>query len=242
MHICSAALSDRGLVREENEDRFLQDDSRQVYGVADGIGGLPCGAEAAECAVRAFREYVARDPSPLDRPIADLSPLVLRVNEAVVALGRQLSPDRGLGCTLTVGLVRGDSLHLAHVGDSRCYVWSQRRLELLTIDHNVETDPLFRFPPARLAGLGLAQRGALTRCLGQFTPLEVDTVVRPIAPGETYLFCTDGITRLLRDDEIAQEIDRRNEDPAGILAELVALANRRGGYDNATGVVVRVFP
>lgn len=238
MRLISAAQSDVGCVREENEDCFLHDIAAAAYGIADGIGGLPFGAEAARCAVDTLLQLLR---SRRDDGIAtDLVPLVLRVNEAVLQMGRLMSPERGMGCTLSFGCIRSGILSLAHVGDSRCYVHAGGRLLRLTVDHNVEYDPLYRLPPRRLLTLSHAHRGALTRCIGQPTALEVDTLDRELTIGETYLFCTDGITRLVEDQELEAILGNATAEPAEMLDAMIETAKRRGGYDNATGVVLQV--
>src|SRR5262249_1428756 len=113
--IRSAALSDVGHLRSQNEDRYVQDDVAAVYGIADGVGGLPGGEQAAQMAVdevlRGARQ-IAADGQP------DLESIVQWVNRAVGELGAEVSPNQGIGTTLTFAVVRGNNLHLAHVGDS----------------------------------------------------------------------------------------------------------------------------
>lgn len=238
MRLISAAKTDVGCVREENEDCLLQDEEAAAFGVADGIGGLPFGAEAAKCAVDTLQSLLR---SRRDEGIAmDLVPIVNRVNEAVLAMARSLSPDRGIGCTLTFGCARGGTITIAHVGDSRCYLLRAGRLQRLTVDHNVEQDPLYRLPSQRLAAMSPASRGALTRCIGQPTALQVDTSTRELHNGDAYLFCTDGITRLVLETEIEMILRREDIDPEKMLEKLIGLAKHRGGYDNATGVLLQV--
>lgn len=239
MHLISAAKTDIGCVREENEDRFLHDSVTSSFGVADGIGGLPCGAEAASCAIDTLLSSLGE--LPRDGSMPDLAAIVKKVNTAVVELGYSMSPERGMGCTLTFGCIRNDTLRIAHVGDSRCYVFADGKLTQLTTDHNVESDPLYKLPQWKLAALNAINRGALTRCIGQPTPLTVDTIDRDLAAGESYLFCSDGISRMIPDEEICQTLSRHAESsPETILEELILTAKRRGGYDNATGVLLQI--
>src|SRR5271170_1966259 len=107
--------TDVGNVRTENEDRFLFDEGARLFGVADGVGGLPGGGEAAQEAVEVVTAAVlAAEPSG----DLDLKGIVTSANDSVVALGMRLSPGLGIGSTLTVGCIRGTRLKLAHVGDS----------------------------------------------------------------------------------------------------------------------------
>lgn len=231
----AAALTDIGRVRRRNEDRIVLDEETRLFGVADGIGGLPGGAEAAQLAVEAVkgRMRIAGTTEP------DLAAAVREANETVADLGRRLNPLSGIGTTLTVGSFRGPELRLAHVGDSRCYVARAAEFTLLTEDHSVENEARRRRARGEPAYYQPSQRAALTRCIGQPPPLEIDLCVRPLAAGDRYLFCTDGITRVIPDGELAGLVGSAGTPQ--LLAELlVAQALRRGGPDNATAVVVFV--
>lgn len=232
----AAALSDIGSFRGENEDRWLCDLSLGLFGVADGLGGLPGGGEAAQATVDtvagAFRGLPA-GAAP------ELEPIVQQAHRLVSALGRVISPAIGIATTLTFGHARSGVLHLAHVGDSRCYAWRDGKLFRLTEDHSVENEARRQALAGRPTRYAPENRSALTRCVGQPGALEVDLIARPLLPGDRILFCTDGITRLLSDREIG-EIVGQNDDPAGVLQRLIALALKRGGPDNATGVAIFV--
>ncbi|MDR1281410.1 MAG: protein phosphatase 2C domain-containing protein, partial [Opitutaceae bacterium] len=110
----SASITETGLCRRINEDRFLNDPALALFGVADGIGGLPFGDKAAECAIRAVHASAFAHPGS-----GDVARLIWAAQDAVTVLSEKLSPDRGIGTTLTLGLIRDKQLHLAHLGDSR---------------------------------------------------------------------------------------------------------------------------
>jgi protein phosphatase len=234
MHLRSAALSDIGKLRRYNEDRLLRDETLHLYGVADGVGGLPGGAEAAQCAIECVHHGIhMADGEP------DLTKITLDANKTVAQLGARLSPHYGIGSTLTYGLFRRGQLQLAHVGDSRCYVSVGGDFEALTMDHSVENEARARIARGELVWVSEQHRNALTRCIGQTTPLQVDISFRPLAKGERYFFCSDGVTKLIREPELA-ELVAANEEPGKILRNIVDLANARGGLDNSTGVLVFV--
>lgn len=230
----AAALTDIGRVRRENEDRYLLDEAAMYFGVADGVGGLPGGGEAAQLTLDEVRAGLAAHKSD---SAPDLIDIVHRANAAVHNLGQVISPETGIGSTLTFGHIRGDHLLLAHVGDSRAYGWRTGTLTPLTSDHSVENEARIRRARGEKIFYHEVNRNALTRCIGQPTPPEVDLVSQALRAGDTYLFCTDGITRLVRDTELAAMLTPR-EDPATVLREIVTLAIRRGGPDNATGVLL----
>jgi len=230
----AAALTDIGRVRQRNEDRYLLDLETNVFGVADGVGGLPGGADAAQ---RSVDEVAAALREPADNP--DYTGIVHQVNLSVHTLGIKLSPSMGIGSTLTFGQIRGSVLHIVHVGDSRCYGYRKGRIQLLTEDHSVENEAKIRRARGETVYYHEANRNALTRCIGQPSPPVVDLIDRPLEAGDRYLFCTDGVTRLVRDSELCDLIDR-DASPEEVLHEIVSLAVRRGGPDNATGVLIFV--
>jgi serine/threonine protein phosphatase PrpC len=236
LSIRAAALTDIGRVRRENEDRFLMDSKALLFGIADGVGGLPGGAEAAQLAVDEIAAAFAGRPA-VEMP--DWVKIVHHANTSVATLGRQLSPNMGIGSTLTVGCIRDGAFRIAHVGDSRCYVAGKIEVRRLTEDHSVENEARLRRARGEVVYYHEANRNALTRCIGQPTLPEVDVIVHELMPGNRYLFCTDGVTRMIPDSELGVLL-RKPEDPQATIDEIVNLAVRRGGPDNATGVVVFV--
>lgn len=232
----SAALSDIGRVRRKNEDRLLHNEARMLFGVADGVGGLPGGADAAQHTVDGILEALSQVPAG---ETADLAIIVQRVNHQVRLLGTNISPATGIGSTLTFGIVRDGAFHIAHVGDSRCYTWRKGECLQLTEDHSVENEARLRRALGEVVYYHEANRNALTRCMGQPGVPAVDVIVRPLRAGDRYLFCTDGVTRLVSNEEIGEILGQPSE-PAELLQQIVTLAVRRGGPDNATGVLVFV--
>lgn len=237
MQLISAAQTDIGLVRSENEDRLLCDDSLRLYAVADGIGGLPGGAEAAQTAIDTLHRH-ARESAAHGGPI-DLPRCLHAANEAVLELAARLAPDTGLGTTLCVALVNDGRLTIANVGDSRCYFFRDGRLLQLTTDDTVENEVLRRRARGERVELEERYRNALTRCIGQPMPLEVSVSTHELRIGDRFLVCSDGVTRLITDAAIASRLEK-DRPPAIILSELIADALARGGSDNATGVLVRI--
>lgn len=232
MKFRSAALTDIGKSRNENEDRFLREDALGIFGVADGIGGLPGGGEAAECTVQELVRILKQtDTTP------DLVSLTQTVSVAVRELGQEINPPYGIGTTLTFGVLKNDLLLLAHVGDSRAYVLQRGDFLRLTEDHTVENEA--RHLRARGEDIKITpdNRNALTRCIGQPGLPEVDFQEFIVTAGDRYFFTTDGIIRVVTDDELA-EILAGPESPDELLKIIIDLALKRGGYDNLTAVIV----
>lgn len=232
----AACFSDIGKVRKENEDRVIFDEKTMLFGIADGVGGLPGGGEAAQEAVNVVTASVLSAEPDSD---LDLKAIVTLANDSVVALGMRMSPGLGIGSTLTLGCVRGKRLKLAHVGDSRAFSWRSGDFTCLTEDHSVENEARRRRARGEVVYYSESQRGALTRCIGQSLPPEVDLSDLPLQAGDRLVFCTDGVTRVISEQEM-RAIVGNAADPSEITRGLVDLAVERGGPDNATAVAVIV--
>ena len=235
MRLRTAALSDIGKVREENEDRFLRDDELKLYAVADGIGGLAGGAQAAEEAIVQLAALTRGQPVDGDW---DFQTIFAEINQRVAAVGRTIDTTFGIGTTLTVLRLRLQRLVVAHVGDSSAHLWRAGSFAKLTHDHTMENE--MRSRGARsLMYLHPRTRNALTRCIGQPATPQVEVSTLPLAVGDRLLLSSDGVTRYVQEDEMAAAIAKSSE-PADALAHLVLMANARGGHDNSTGVLIYV--
>jgi serine/threonine protein phosphatase PrpC len=236
MNLRSHALSDIGRIRAENEDSFVCDDRARLYGVADGIGGLPAGAQASQLAIATLQDYFVR-LGPGKKP--DYAGCLDEVNERVFRLGQTLSARMGIGTTMTAGHLVGDRLHVIHVGDSILLRFRNGQIEQLTTDHNVENEVRLRLARGEPVGLVMENRLALTRCVGQPPPLEGDILEFDVRAGDRLLFCSDGVTRMMTPREIGSRLTIA-PNPEAWLKSLIERANERGGYDNSTGVALFV--
>jgi protein phosphatase len=236
MNLRASAQTDIGCIRQENEDSFLCDEALTLYAVADGIGGLPAGAQASRRAVDILQAWFGRhsaDASP------DFAAALREANDAVHQLGRQLSPRYGIGTTLSLAHFRGRQVHTMHVGDSFIFRLRGWNLDALTTEHNLESE--MKALAARGEPVPHVQenRAALTRCVGQPPPLLGDFATHAIVAGDRYLLCTDGVTRCIMRDELSKHLVAADS-PEAAASALVQLARTRGGVDNATAVVVFV--
>jgi protein phosphatase len=214
-----ASRTDIGRHRLQNEDQCLIVPGASLFGVADGVGGLPAGETASALACKTLERELT-DPAGASAGAPDrLVRAVHRANDAVVVSGWQISPATGIATTLTIGQFLGDRAIIAHVGDSRCYAWTGGEFVRLTEDHS--------------------EMHALTRCIGQRQPLNVDLIERPLTPGDRYLFCTDGLSGEVSDSELAV-LTRQAVEPEAIAQKLIAVALARGGADNISAVLVYV--
>ena len=234
MKLRSAAITDIGKTRYENEDRFLQDDAIGLFGVADGIGGLPGGGEAAERTVQEIQRIFR-----LDGGNPDLVTLTQQVSASVQELGQQINPPFGIGTTLTFGVFLNGRLQLAHVGDSRAYILQKGDFLRLTQDHTVENEARKLRARGEDIVVSPENRNALTRCIGQPGVPEVDLQEFIVGARDRYFFTTDGICRMISDDELS-DILSGPESPDEMLKIIMELALKRGGHDNLTAVLVYI--
>ncbi len=243
-------LTDVGRVRDHNEDSFLVDKKLSLFVVADGMGGHAAGEVASSMAVRVFRDALARERDALDEFEKGTGTVtrgdVLRLLESSVVLacsavhaeGQKDDTKRGMGTTLVGLLVIGSRGFLAHVGDSRVYLVRQGTVHQLTEDHSLVNELLKRGRLTREQIEKVQYKNAVTRAVGVYESVEVDTLDFDVLAGDRFLLCSDGLHGYLEETEIPQLFAQVPEDE--LAQRLIELANGRGGKDNITAVVVRV--
>lgn len=243
-------ISDRGLARSHNEDCYEIDSRQNLFLVADGMGGHRHGEVAARLAVDTMRSFIERIsegdatwpfvPEPRLSEQGNLLKMAVRLahDEVMGAIraDRRLS---GMGTTVVGMLFGGDTISVAHVGDSRAYRIRDGSIELLTQDHTwVHEQVVAGFlsdDQARVHPL----KNVVTRALGGESELEVDVRDLTVTPGDTFILCSDGLTTML-DDEAIRKSFADCDSVKEAARNLVAEANARGGLDNVTVVIVRV--
>lgn len=234
MRLKAGVVSDRGLVRSVNEDSFFL--RQGLYAVCDGMGGARAGEVASEMACMGL---LALDPATAGEK--ELKTAVRNINHAIIS--RSLTDERllGMGTTMTVALIRGKTLFLAHVGDSRAYLFRDGRLEQLTDDHSWVGELVRRGELTPAEAAIHPHRSVITRALGTDVELEPDLKELELREGDRLLLCTDGLTGLVAESQLA-EILAREESPQTVAELLVKAALEAGGDDNVTAIVVDVLP
>lgn len=231
-----AGCSSVGRVRKNNEDSFLVDETIGLYLVADGMGGAAAGEVASHMAAGAVAEAIrTSDEVTLELLAEWITAAGLQVQQAA----RSNLAYSGMGTTIVVVARMPDGRYaLAHVGDSRAYLFHDGMLERLTVDHTwvEEVGRRLGFSDADLSRHPM--RHMLTMALGIEGMVRVPTAPLDPQPGSTLLLCTDGLHGPVNDETIASVLARN--DPAAALGEaLVGAALEAGGPDNVTAVVVR---
>jgi serine/threonine protein phosphatase PrpC len=257
MELAFSAATDVGRQRTHNEDNFLIDKKLRLFLVADGMGGHAAGEVASSIAVHEIRDAIYNNRDLIDRYRVDHPGVqayeILQVLEHAIqaACGAvhsraQAEPDkRGMGTTATVLLVAGSGDHLrgfiAHVGDSRVYLARQNQCHILTEDHSLMNELVRRGKLNReqIESSPYKQyKNAVTRAVGVYGSVEVDTFDFDILPGDRFLICSDGMYAYVDEEELPKQL--ATGEIKDVPRLLVEHANKGGGHDNITAVVIRV--
>ncbi|MCG8592669.1 MAG: Stp1/IreP family PP2C-type Ser/Thr phosphatase [Proteobacteria bacterium] len=234
-----AARSDVGRVREANEDacgEFHGVNGSRLFVVADGMGGHRGGATASRVALEALRDSFQTSDKPTPEVLAEAFDSANRQVYQVSADNVEL---RGMGTTLvTLLLDRGDDAWVGHVGDSRAYRLRAGAIEPLTADHSVVAEMMRRGLLTAEEAAVHPRRNEILRSIGVDSRVEPEMTRVEVQPGDRFLLCSDGLTSLVSDSEIAAVLER--EPPSQAVNTLVELANTRGGYDNVTVSIVAI--
>lgn len=247
MKVGIGAITDVGQVREVNEDSLLVDNDLFIFAVADGMGGHNAGEIASATALETIRASIASG--------LDIEAAIKKANKSVIQKAGSDKEFSGMGTTITVlGFSKDGELSIAHVGDSRAYVVhrsldnavakdSQRtdtELVRLTKDHSLVEELVQAGQITEEEANVHPRRSVITRALGIENEVEVDVSPIPFYQDDRYLLCSDGLTSMVRDEEILQ-ILKSFESPKDCAAELIARANAKGGSDNITVIVLDVL-
>jgi serine/threonine protein phosphatase PrpC len=246
-----ASVTHIGVKRDHNEDSCFPDPEGafapvspevldvkgQLFIVADGMGGMAAGEVASRMAIETIltEYYSTANQVP---PLENLTSAIKTTNFGIFNHSSSAGSLQGMGTTVTALVLQDGRAHIAHVGDSRAYLHREGSLKLLTNDHSWVAEQV------RSGVLTLDQaksheyRHVLTRALGTHPHVEVDRISLSLVPGDVLLLCTDGLTSLVQDDQIANTL-ASNDNPRALCEALVTQANQAGGEDNITVVLIQ---
>jgi len=245
MRLKVGAATSVGRVRQINEDAYLTRDEVGLFVVCDGMGGAAAGEVASQLAIETIAAHLSNGNSAgPDRGFQPRTALLGRAieaaNQAIIARANDESDTAGMGTTV-VGLWVADGLaSIAHVGDSRAYVSNHDGFEPLTSDHSLVEAQVKAGLINREQSLQSANQNILLRALGRDPDVQVELSEVLVATGDQLLLCTDGLTRMVSDDGLADMLGKHRGDPQGACDRLIAQANDNGGPDNITVVIVEV--
>ncbi|MHB0885231.1 MAG: Stp1/IreP family PP2C-type Ser/Thr phosphatase [Bacillota bacterium] len=248
----TGARTDIGLVRQANQDSYhvgpVGNRGYFLLAVADGMGGYAGGEVASRLAIESIGQAIA-GPGPWDADPVDPSSIrealvraFEQANERVFQAAEHLPEYRGMGTTLTAILIPpgpGRPVVLCHVGDSRAYRLSDGRARQLTDDHSFVGELLKNGDLTEAEAMTHPHRNILTKALGTDDHLPVDSGTIEAVGGDTFVICSDGLSSLVAQDEVAAAINA-SDDLQAALDQLVELAKKRGGPDNITVVAARL--
>jgi len=245
-------LTDTGQVREMNEDRIHLNEEDRLFVVADGMGGHAAGDVASGIAVEAVNDFIIhtrRDreltwPYAYDESLSydgnRLQTAIRLANNRIREAVAEESSYQGMGSTLVSVLATDERSTIGSVGDSRVYRYREGELSLLTIDHSWVNEQMQEGMLTEQQARTHPFRNVVTRALGSDSSVVVDIRSEAIEEGDCYLLCSDGLTGMVDEEEIASVMgDLEEHGVEAICRELVAAANQSGGRDNISVILVR---
>ena len=239
MRVRSCAISDVGRKRQKNEDSYLINDELNLFIVADGMGGHAGGEYASRIAITTIEEMFKHNPSGSSNPEDVVVKAIRDASAKIIAKAEEDRALKGMGTTVICLHLEDKHVILGHVGDSRAYLFRDGVLEQLTEDHSLVNEQV-------KTGLITAEeakthqfKNIITRSVGVSSDVEVDIVKKKLKSGDSFLICSDGLSNLVEAKEMEKELCDRET----VLAakSMVDLANKRGGDDNITLLVVEVL-
>ena len=253
MQIASGGATDVGMVRTNNEDSYQVVPALQLFVLADGMGGEAHGEVASSLAVETVVKHCLQGQENPSAPLMGeakpglteksrrLASAVHLANQKVFASAAEHAERRGMGATLTAAWIDDMNLSVGHVGDSRLYLLRTGVLQQLTSDHSLVAEQVRRGILTASEAESSTMQNVLLRALGTQAQVEVDIEQVGLFPNDILLLCSDGLTRMVTEPEIAGAL-QSEPDPQKAAEKLVKLANEGGGVDNVTAIVVSVKP
>ena len=247
-------LTDTGKVREHNEDTIAVDPDIGLLVLADGMGGYNAGEVASGIAVKTIvnlvKEQVEREDlnvqdreAGLSRPTIILRDAIHRANKIIYQTARTQPQCEGMGTTVVAALFFDNKITIAHVGDSRLY--RQRaggdKLEQVTMDHSLLQELVDRGFYSAEEAQRAANKNYVTRALGVEPNVDVEIQEVPVAKGEVFILCSDGLSDMVEDEDIHLTINTFSANLDTVAKQLIQLANDNGGRDNVSVVMAHVL-
>ena len=229
-------ITDKGLKREGNQDSYLVEDRLGLYIVADGVGGHFGGEVASALAVETVREVVNHPRATEFRPRDVLAQAYEEASHRIFDRAAQESKLNGMGTTMVMSYVRENKIHIANVGDSRAYLYRKPFLWQLTEDHSLVNEQIRLGMMTEEQARKLIGKNVITRSVGFERDVFPDLLERELFDGDSYIFCSDGLSGMVPDNEICHILNTNAIDKTAQI--LVQRALDHGGDDNVTVLVV----
>ena len=248
MEVRAFGLSHVGRQRQHNEDSFLVEENAKLFLVADGMGGHAAGEIASRIAVDSISEFILHTAEEdgtwphgyddqLKRSTNRLMAALKIANSRVIDAMKKDARLRGMGTTVVASLVDGNTISIAHVGDSRAYLIRDSQMLRVTNDHSWVYEQVQAGMLSEEEAERHPLRNVITRALGGASSVLPDASEIECKSGDIYLLCSDGLTGMLPDEDILRMVVESG-DIKEACRGLIECANERGGYDNVTAVLV----
>ncbi len=238
----SYALTDKGAVRETNQDYVYASEKalgklNNLFIVADGMGGHNAGDFASKFTVSEMIDYIV--DSTDTEPVKLLGKAIEKANDGLMRESRNKPQYSGMGTTVVAATIVDNTIFIANVGDSRLYKLSaaDEKLRQITKDHSLVQEMVYMGKMEASEAKNHPDKNIITRAVGAFDDLEIDFFEQPIAEGDMILMCTDGLSNMVDDDTI-REILVADIDVVDKVQNLVNEANKNGGRDNISVIVI----
>ena len=236
------SMTDTGISREMNQDYFFASDTAvgnlpNLYIVADGMGGHKAGEYASRYTIERIVASVSRNPG--DEPVAVLRAAISKANELLIMEAREDESKYGMGTTVVAATIIGNKMIVANVGDSRLYVIG-KVMRQITRDHSLVEEMV------RMGGMDAEQarehpdKNIITRAIGASDSVEPDFFEVELEKNDQVLMCSDGLTNMVEDKDIGEIILGQSSLESQVIT-LINTANRNGGRDNITVIIIRPF-
>ena len=241
-----AGYTDTGMRREYNQDHIGFDQDFGIAVLADGMGGHKAGEVAAHMAVKFVLEKLQKlalqetSVSITGSQLLEfVSNTISSSNEEIFRAQEAEEAYKGMGTTIVAAMVVGSQVYVGHVGDSRLYLYRNRIVKRLTKDHSLVQDLIDRGFYTEREARGANVGHVVTRAMGTRLDVDVDTAEEPLQPYDLLMLCSDGLTDMVSDWQIAETIDENIADLDLAAKKLIALANRNGGKDNISVILLQ---
>ena len=241
-------FTDTGLARQTNQDTFVVDNDLGLWIVADGMGGHAGGETASQLAVKAVTDHLASAAisfpdfhNQIDQ-VEGLLRSAVAAADSLIRATADTTPDlKGMGTTIVIGLFcpgAEPSIALAHIGDSRAYLIRDRCINALTTDHSFVQRLVSEGRISHDEARTHPQQNVLLRALGVEDRLPPDVTIHSLHPHDIVMLCTDGLTKMLEEQDILDYVLTFQQSPEEMCRQLIGAANARGGKDNTTVIVI----
>ncbi len=252
MKLTHFAASDAGLKRTLNEDSFIADPETGFFAVADGMGGHTAGEIASRIAIETIHEIMKNEShvesgadSLFDPALSNAANLlksaIIEGNRKILALALSRGELRGMGTTIVAAKIKGDSLAVGFVGDSRAYLIRNGNMHQITVDHSWVNEQIKNGLMKKSEAEGHPLRNVITRALGINEEVTVDVIDHTLLHEDILVLCSDGLNTCLTDREILESVLACRNDLHQACDTLIKKANSNGGEDNITVILIQTI-